>query len=304
MNIQSINPHTHQELNSKNNLSETTTPTALASLFNDQHLFAHCSTFLDPQSLARLSRTSTKTLQAVTQLAHPLIAATKTSHIKPGLILIPQFFAYFSETSFPYIKKRTQQLLDLLPEDLRPQFPCLDTLLLNPDKFHDLLQTHMNLSIITLAEILKGPTRNPDKDLGLQAKQAREYIRALKGISGIRLTSQNLATLPPEIALILSLEFHLDLSNNFLHTLPTQIRSLFWLNKLNLENNQIHTLPQEITALRRLKKCNLKDNLLHTLPPEFDKLSSLKKLILSNPLASSPEIESLKQRMPALQIFS
>ena len=81
----------------------------------------------------------------------------------------------------------------------------------------------------------------------------------------------------------------LNLINNQLEALPSEIGQLQALTKLNLINNQLEALPSEIGQLQALTKLDLSLNRLTVLLPEIGQLVALTELILwNNQLAAIP----------------
>lgn len=74
----------------------------------------------------------------------------------------------------------------------------------------------------------------------------------------------------------------LDLPNNQLTHLPSEIGNLIGLRALNLSNNQLQQIPAEIGKLINLQLLELNDNLLTWLPAEIGYLGSLEALGLFN----------------------
>ncbi|EDN68964.1 leucine-rich-repeat protein [Beggiatoa sp. PS] len=74
----------------------------------------------------------------------------------------------------------------------------------------------------------------------------------------------------------------LDLCEQQLITIPTEIFQLTHLEELYLDNNQITALPPEIAQLAHLRVLSLTGNSLTTLPPEIAQLANLEWLYLAN----------------------
>jgi len=73
----------------------------------------------------------------------------------------------------------------------------------------------------------------------------------------------------------------LDLSNNFLTSLPPEIIYLEKLEELVLSNNQFDYFPLVISQLNSLRLVNLNHNWLSSLPPRIEKLPNLETILLS-----------------------
>ncbi len=89
----------------------------------------------------------------------------------------------------------------------------------------------------------------------------------------------------------------LNLSNNQLSSLPSEISYLENLNGLDLHNNQLSSLPFQFGSLKKLCYLNLSKNHFVTLPSLIGNLENLSELFLAhNKLSSLPrKIGNLKQ---------
>ncbi|XP_042686496.1 E3 ubiquitin-protein ligase LRSAM1 isoform X3 [Centrocercus urophasianus] len=103
--------------------------------------------------------------------------------------------------------------------------------------------------------------------------------------------TNNLTSLVPKSCSLLSLITVkvLDLHDNQLASLPTDIGQLTSLQVLNLERNLLKCLPQSIGDLAQLQVLNVKDNKLRELPATVSGLRSLRTLNVS---------ENLLQELP------
>ncbi|EHB16546.1 Leucine-rich repeat-containing protein 40 [Heterocephalus glaber] len=79
----------------------------------------------------------------------------------------------------------------------------------------------------------------------------------------------------------------LKIHDNQLTSLPSAIRELENLQKLNVSHNKLKILPEEVTNLKNLKGLYLQHNELSCLPEGFEQLSSLEDLDLSNNLLTA-----------------
>lgn len=95
------------------------------------------------------------------------------------------------------------------------------------------------------------------------------------------LSNEGLRWLPSEISLAKRLE-RLVLDNNELTELPPGIVELSNLQSLEVNNNQLRVLPQRLSSLERLRDLGLSNNALSDLPDEFCGLRSLASLGLAN----------------------
>ncbi|XP_019766532.2 E3 ubiquitin-protein ligase LRSAM1 isoform X4 [Dendroctonus ponderosae] len=73
----------------------------------------------------------------------------------------------------------------------------------------------------------------------------------------------------------------LDISNNDISTLPSEISALKSLEELYANSNKLNGLPDSICSLENLKSLSLSENKLRNLPEEMGKLAKLQKLYLT-----------------------
>ncbi len=111
------------------------------------------------------------------------------------------------------------------------------------------------------------------------------------------LSDNTITELPSEIGRLTQLK-ELDLAGNHLTKLPPEIGQLTQLIDLDLNSNKLVELPSEIGQLRQLSRLTLAGNKLTDLPPEIGLLTNLTKLYLNgNRLAELPpeigQLESL-----------
>jgi len=92
-----------------------------------------------------------------------------------------------------------------------------------------------------------------------------------KGLKTILLANNSLVTIPPSIVNEknpLKLLEKLDLSSNNLATVPVSIAILVNLNDLNLDDNVIKSLPSAIGKLAKLKALSLRNNRISATDPQ------------------------------------
>ena len=81
----------------------------------------------------------------------------------------------------------------------------------------------------------------------------------------------------------------LELSYNFLTTIPKELGNLVNLRELNLINNRLTSIPKELGNLSNLQHLYLSNNFLTTIPKELSNLVNLRDLFLSkNKLTTIP----------------
>ncbi|HSW76496.1 MAG TPA: leucine-rich repeat domain-containing protein [Candidatus Saccharimonadales bacterium] len=104
----------------------------------------------------------------------------------------------------------------------------------------------------------------------------------------LNLSNQKIKVLPTEICLLSHLQI-LVLNSNELSALPPEIGQLSALQELYVTNNQLSALPPEIGQLSHLQELHLQHNQLSALPPEIGNLSALQQLSLQhNKLSALP----------------
>ena len=102
-------------------------------------------------------------------------------------------------------------------------------------------------------------------------------IGYLPNLKSIDVVGAELTCLPEEIHHLTNLK-KLLLSSNSLDRIPIMVS----LKKINLSDNIISSIPSDINKLERLKFLNLSDNLLQDIPEELYQLTKLIKLNLSS----------------------
>ncbi len=111
---------------------------------------------------------------------------------------------------------------------------------------------------------------------------------AREGWTKLELRDQEITELPSEIGQLTSLT-HLDLGGNQLTAVSPEIGQLTNLRALNFASNQLTAVPPEIGQLTSLIYLNLSRNQLTAVPPEIGQLASLASLDLnSNQLTDMP----------------
>lgn len=131
---------------------------------------------------------------------------------------------------------------------------------------------------------------------GAERKAKTRILRALEnGDKKLSLAGLGLTTLPLELCSLTFLE-RLDLSGNALSALPEHIGMLESLVELDLSSNHLSELPEEFSNLRALKKINLGQNLFSQFPLALVRMPGLEVLeVGGNQLKSLPaEIERLE----------
>lgn len=104
-----------------------------------------------------------------------------------------------------------------------------------------------------------------------------------RGHKKILLDGRNLSCLPKELftATIISSLTLLDISNNKLLELPTEIKTLKKLNYLYINGNQLSRLGSNLSCLTNLKVLDLSRNAISNIPDSFGNFRELEYLNLS-----------------------
>ncbi|KAJ3176710.1 hypothetical protein HDU87_004849 [Geranomyces variabilis] len=152
-------------------------------------------------------------------------------------------------------------------------------------------------------ELLAPTDRKVDKEPGDMASVMAllEEERA-KEATSLNLSDRNLASLPPEVGSLVTLE-RLGLSNNMLTALPAEIAGLVHLRYLNLRSNQIREFPTVICQLACLEILDISRNRLKKMPASFGNLMNLKVLSLArNKLHQLPQYIGSMAQLTVLKL--
>lgn len=118
-----------------------------------------------------------------------------------------------------------------------------------------------------------------------------------KPVERLFLLQNNLTIVPDNVSKFMRLKT-LDLSNNYISSLPNSILQLP-LNALIVKNNRLTDsgIPKSLKQLRTLKVCNLSGNSLTKFPQQLAEIRSLEYLYLgNNAIVELPkEIETLQR---------
>ncbi len=118
-------------------------------------------------------------------------------------------------------------------------------------------------------------------------------VNELEEVKYLYLRVKNITSIGSDIRWYRGLR-KLDLSGNFLRSLPPELFSLSKLNELYLSGNQIKVLPPEIGCLTQLVGLFLSQNQIKELPNELGQLNNLKELdIRANPILQLPPVVEL-----------
>jgi hypothetical protein len=130
--------------------------------------------------------------------------------------------------------------------------------------------------------MIGGHSGEPAPDIAYEAVRERIVRAAARSrvIRRLNLSNQGLEILPTEIGLLTGLK-RLNLNNNRLKRLPAEIGLLAELKFLDLDNNRLTGLPAEIGLLTNLEYLDLDNNRLSGLPARIASLNKLYRLSLA-----------------------
>ena len=122
----------------------------------------------------------------------------------------------------------------------------------------------------------------------------------LYNLQRLDLHNNQLSEIPTEISNLINLQV-LYLASNQLTEIPREIGNLTNLRRLYLYGNQLSEIPTEIGNLTNLQNLALDDNQLTELPREIGNLTYLQYLTLYENQLTDPT--SIKQWLPNVRIF-
>ncbi|CAK5124961.1 unnamed protein product [Meloidogyne enterolobii] len=109
----------------------------------------------------------------------------------------------------------------------------------------------------------------------------KEIIKSRKYIEELLLNVNSIEELPPDLFRCTKIR-KLDVSENKIKVIPTEIGMLFSLEELNLSKNEIVEIPEEIGCCQNLVCLDISTNILTGFPKSFVDLTNLASLNLSN----------------------
>ena len=139
-------------------------------------------------------------------------------------------------------------------------------------------------------------------DVGLDSTTAHEQIfTKMPKLVELDLSRNWMASLPSSVARLSSLD-SLRLSHNELKSLPDALGELTGLRRLYLGANNLTVVPESFRQLQNLKDLELEQNRLTTLP-DLEHLTRAKYLYFSrNQITSFPDKKAV-QRLPGLRLL-
>jgi len=133
--------------------------------------------------------------------------------------------------------------------------------------------------------------------MGNQAGSLKKHIETAEKTGALNFTDKGLEKFPPELFKVEGNLRNLDLSNNKIASLPSNIGSFKAMKNLSLAKNRISSLPDDMGKMAKLENLNISHNLLQSIPSSFQQLKSLREICLSfNHLTNiPPSLLGLKQ---------
>lgn len=128
----------------------------------------------------------------------------------------------------------------------------------------------------------------------LHSDGVSELLKKQYRVDSLMLSSNNLFTIPSYINSLKDDLLYLDVSENKLEFLPSEISELINLKKLEVQKNMLSTLPTSIGNLKNLESLDMKDNdALTSLPKTLELLAKNKTIIFCN----SKKLDNDSQKM-------
>ena len=106
----------------------------------------------------------------------------------------------------------------------------------------------------------------------------KQHYETAQKTGVFKLSQQKLSEFPTRLYDLKSVLRTLDLSENKLSTIPSEIGSFEQLKHLKLSKNRLASLPDSIGRLGKLESLSVCDNLLKSLPQSVAQLSHLKQV--------------------------
>jgi Leucine-rich repeat (LRR) protein len=118
--------------------------------------------------------------------------------------------------------------------------------------------------------------------MGNQAGSLKKHIETAEKTGALSFTDKGLEKFPPDLVKVVGNLRNLDLSNNKISSLPTNIGAFKMLKTLTLSKNKITSIPEDLGKLSKLENLYLSFNLLQTVPETLGQLKHLKEVYLTN----------------------
>lgn len=151
-------------------------------------------------------------------------------------------------------------------------------------------------------QLIKDLIRRKEKDLDLshcQLSDSPTILRFARWTTTLNLANNAFTSFPAVIAECLPSLVSLNLSYNYLDTLPPEFDHLQHLTMLNLDHNRFRMIPLAIASLNSLKRLTMADNQLSFLMPFLTRLPLVTLDVSANPL-EDPSLEVVKMGMQCI----
>ncbi|XP_021360647.1 uncharacterized protein LOC110455055 [Mizuhopecten yessoensis] len=106
-------------------------------------------------------------------------------------------------------------------------------------------------------------------------------------MTSIKLPNNHLTSIPPEVFLNLPHLLKIDVSENFLDSLPETIGQCVNLHYLDLAENNLLDLPASLSNCKRICRIDISENRMEVLPPVLVEMPGLRRLIANDLLLTS-----------------
>lgn len=117
----------------------------------------------------------------------------------------------------------------------------------------------------------------------------KKHIETAEKTGALSFTDKGLEKFPPDLVKVVGNLRNLDLSNNKIMVLPTNIGAFKMMKNLSLAKNKVTSLPEDMGQLSKLENLQLSFNLIPSLPDTLQQLKHLKEIYLAgNKLTKFP----------------
>jgi Leucine-rich repeat (LRR) protein len=123
---------------------------------------------------------------------------------------------------------------------------------------------------------------NKSLDLtGWNFYEVPEEVLSETALTTLKLSSNQLSSLPPRISILADLlDLHLD-KNRFTNSFPDEVLALTNLTKLNVSGNEIGHMAKDLSGFQMLREFRMSDNVLQSIPASIGSLRMLMVLDVS-----------------------
>jgi len=110
----------------------------------------------------------------------------------------------------------------------------------------------------------------------------KKHLETAEKTGALNFTDKGLEKFPPDMSKVEKNLRNLDLSNNKINSLPSNIGHFKVMKTLSISKNKISALPEDMGKMTKLENLNLSFNLLQTIPSSFQQLKHLREVNLSH----------------------